>query len=86
MNTRARFTAAGLVALASVAGLGGQTSAADAQVTTVQGMPPVLSPHNIFSETTSGQVAPEIAHDLQRIYVPNLRSARCMSSIHLRSG
>jgi YVTN family beta-propeller protein len=57
-----------------VAGLGGQTSAADAQVTTVQGMPPVVNPHNIFSETTSGQVAPEIAHDLQRIYVPNLRS------------
>jgi YVTN family beta-propeller protein len=72
VNTRARFTAAVLVAL--VAGLGGQTSAADAQVTTVQGMPPVLNPHNIFSETTSGQVAPEIAHDLQRIYVPNLRS------------
>ena len=66
--------AAALAALACLAGLVGSISAADAQVTTVRGMPPVVNPHNIFSETSSGQIAPEVAHDLQRIYVPNLRS------------
>jgi YVTN family beta-propeller protein len=44
------------------------------QVITVPGMPPVVDIHNIFSETTSGKVSPEVARDLPRVYVPNLRS------------
>lgn len=41
---------------------------------TIPGMPPVIDPHNLYSETASGHIAPEVAQDLARIYVPNLRS------------
>ena len=41
---------------------------------TVPGMPPVVDPRNIFSETTSDKMSPAVAGDLPRIYVPNLRS------------
>jgi YVTN family beta-propeller protein len=41
---------------------------------TIPGMPPVIDPHNLYSETTSSHIAPEVAQDLARVYVPNLRS------------
>lgn len=41
---------------------------------TIAGMPPVINPLNLYSETASGHIAPEVAQDLARIYVPNLRS------------
>ncbi|OUJ15108.1 hypothetical protein HK28_10320 [Acetobacter sp. DsW_063] len=44
-------------------------------VQTIPGMPPVIDPHNIYSETRPSNIAPEVAKDLPRIYVPNLRSA-----------
>lgn len=47
---------------------------ARAQVTTIPGMPPVADPRNIFSETTPSHIAPELAKDPPRIYVPDLRS------------
>lgn len=53
---------------------GGVVNVANAQVSTVPGMPPVVDPHDIFSETARGKVSPEVAQDLPRIYVPNLRS------------
>jgi YVTN family beta-propeller protein len=37
-------------------------------------MPPVVDVHNIYSETVSGKVSPEVTRDLPRVYVPNLRS------------
>lgn len=43
-------------------------------MTTVPGMPPVVDPHNIFSETASGKIAPAVAKDPPRVYVPDLRS------------
>ena len=43
-------------------------------ITTVPGMPPVLDPNNIYSETRTNQYLPEVKNDLERIYVPNLRS------------
>jgi YVTN family beta-propeller protein len=70
--SRARAWVAGLgLALALAAGSG---RAADAPVNPIPGMPPVLDPHNIFSETTSNKIRPDVAHDLPRVYVPNLRS------------
>ncbi|QDH16819.1 YVTN family beta-propeller repeat protein [Swingsia samuiensis] len=42
-------------------------------VQTITGMPAVIDPHNIYSETTPSHISPAIAHDLARIYVPNLR-------------
>jgi YVTN family beta-propeller protein len=37
-------------------------------------MPPVVDPHNIFSETTPSKISRSVADDLPRVYVPNLRS------------
>lgn len=45
-----------------------------AAVNTIPGMPPVTNPQNIYSETGGpDKLSPVVAHDLNRIYVPNLR-------------
>jgi YVTN family beta-propeller protein len=43
-------------------------------ITTVAGMPPVLNPQNLYSETAENKLSPAVKDDLKRIYVPNLRS------------
>ena len=43
-------------------------------VVTVPGMPPVPDARNLYSEVAAGKISAAIAGDLQRIYVPNLRS------------
>jgi YVTN family beta-propeller protein len=43
-------------------------------VQTVPGMPPVIDPKNIYSETHPANFHPNVKNDLERIYVPNLRS------------
>jgi YVTN family beta-propeller protein len=43
-------------------------------VATVPGMPPVVDVNNLYSEQAAGKLLPGIAGDLQRVYVPNLRS------------
>ncbi|WP_239020357.1 YncE family protein [Novacetimonas pomaceti] len=53
---------------------GGSSAARAQQVQTIPGMPPVVDPRNIYTETTSDHIAPEVAQDPPRIYVPNLRS------------
>src|SRR5437764_3270337 len=40
---------------------------------TLPGMPPVVNPNNVYSETT-GKFAPATAGALQRVYVPNVKS------------
>jgi YVTN family beta-propeller protein len=47
---------------------------AAAAVATVGGMPPVIDARNLYSETAAGKISPALANDLERIYVPNLRS------------
>lgn len=54
--------------------LAGIVGGAYGQTTTVPGMPPVIDPHNIFSETMPAKMLPAVAQDLPRVYVPNLRS------------
>jgi YVTN family beta-propeller protein len=54
--------------------LAGIAVGAHGQPVTVPGMPPVIDPHNIFSETVPAKVSPAVAQDLPRVYVPNLRS------------
>lgn len=49
-------------------------AAAPAVVSTVPGMPPVLRPDNLYSETAAGKVRPDVAKALPRVYVPNRRS------------
>ena len=43
-------------------------------VETVPGMPPVVDPSNLYSETRSDKLSPAVAGTLPRIYVPNLKS------------
>ncbi|MCW4580148.1 YncE family protein [Gluconacetobacter entanii] len=55
-------------------GCAGLSGARAQQVQTIPGMPPVVDPQNIYTETTPSHIAPEVAQDPARIYVPNLRS------------
>ncbi|HLQ21727.1 MAG TPA: YncE family protein [Gemmatimonadales bacterium] len=43
-------------------------------VETVPGMPPVVDPSNLYSETRSDKLSPAGAGALPRVYVPNLKS------------
>lgn len=52
----------------------GGTALAASSVTTVPGMPQVVNPANMYSESGLGHLSPAVKNDLERIYVPNLRS------------
>jgi YVTN family beta-propeller protein len=56
-----------LAALASL----GRPIAAQTPSTPLPGMPPVLDPRNVYSETRSGNLAPLVRSFPDRIYVPN---------------
>ncbi|MBE7619587.1 YncE family protein [Gluconacetobacter entanii] len=72
MSVKKLFLMSGLcVAALGCAGLSGARAQ---QVQTIPGMPPVVDPQNIYTETTPSHIAPEVAQDPARIYVPNLRS------------
>lgn len=43
-------------------------------VHTVPGMPPVIDPSNLYSETGPSHLSAAVRGDLERVYVPNLRS------------
>ncbi|MDE2115110.1 MAG: YncE family protein [Hyphomicrobiales bacterium] len=43
-------------------------------ITTVPGMPPVVNPANIYSETKPTDLSPAVANALPRVYVPHLHS------------
>ena len=47
---------------------------AQQKIATVPGMPPVVDPQNVYSETRTGNLSPAAANALERIYVPNRRS------------
>ena len=77
--------AAGVAGLAAVllhmgnvqgaAASGPAPAASSGSVNTVPGMPPVIDPQNLYSETNGpAHIAPALQGDLERIYVPNLRS------------
>jgi len=40
----------------------------------VAGMPPMIDPHNLYSEAGAGKLSTAVADALARVYVPNLRS------------
>jgi YVTN family beta-propeller protein len=50
------------------------TAIAAGPIGTVPGMPPVVDPANLYSETATGKLAPAVSGALSRVYVPNLRS------------
>jgi YVTN family beta-propeller protein len=41
---------------------------------TLPGMPPVVDPNNIYSESAAGKLSPATASALPRVYVPNVKS------------
>ena len=53
---------------AATAQQGGRT------VDTVPGMPPVMDPNNLYSETQVDKLSPAVARALPRVYVPNRQS------------
>ena len=60
--------------LAAAAALQAQTASAPAAAPAVQpppGVMPVPDPKNLYSETASGKMSPNVAGALERIYVPN---------------
>jgi YVTN family beta-propeller protein len=71
MVRAAALLAAGLIVSWPVAA--GAQQAARA-IDTVPGMPPVVDPGNLYSETRAGNLRPDVAAAPPRIYVPNRRS------------
>jgi YVTN family beta-propeller protein len=51
-----------------------QTGSVVAAITGVPGMPAVLDPTNLYSETQAGKLSPVVKDALPRVYVPNRRS------------
>jgi len=72
--TRARFVVVGLLTVASCAGAVRSVSAQATSVPTLPGMPAVVDPTNLYSETTSDKVSPAIANLPARVYVPHVKS------------
>jgi YVTN family beta-propeller protein len=64
-----RFTTLALAVGFSMAAAG--TAVA---IETVPGMPPVVDPANLYSETMADKLSPAVAKALPRVYVPNLKS------------
>lgn len=60
-----------MVMLAAAVGV---SALAQVGVTTIPGMPAVPDPRNLYSEVAAGKFSPVVSADLERIYVPNLRS------------
>jgi YVTN family beta-propeller protein len=76
LRSRSAFGVAPLVAIGLIAFLpvaAGAQQAAHA-IDTVPGMPPVVDPANLYSETRAGNLRPDVAAAPPRIYVPNRRS------------
>jgi len=58
----------------SEAGPASTPDSAPAALATVPGMPVVVDPSNLYSETGSTHLSPALKDHLERVYVPNLRS------------
>jgi YVTN family beta-propeller protein len=56
-------------------GLAAAAGAAAQPIETIPGMPPVVDPANLYSETTAGRLSPAVEGALPRIYVPNHTSS-----------
>jgi YVTN family beta-propeller protein len=75
-TSRSALSLLALAALATLAAVGHAAgpAAAPAAVATVPGMPPVVDPNNLYSETSGPEhLSPALKDDLVRVYVPNLR-------------
>jgi YVTN family beta-propeller protein len=66
-----RVVAAGVAVLLAVLGV---VAAAGRAAEPLPGMPPVVDPANLYSETQAGRMSPAVAGALPRVYVPNRTS------------
>jgi len=57
-----------------IGGVTWPTAGGAAAAATVPGMPAVVDPHNLYSETTPDKVSPALAGAPVRVYVPHLKS------------
>jgi len=62
-----------VVFLGAGAGWWAEAETGAAPIVPVAGMPPVIDPANLYSETVAGKMSPAVAGALERIYVPNRR-------------
>ena len=60
--------------LGGVAAAVGAQAPAPAPIATIPGMPPVVDPANLYSETSPAHLSPAVRNALSRVYVPNVRS------------
>jgi YVTN family beta-propeller protein len=58
----------------SPAGRAQSAATAPAGLTVLPGMPPIVDPGNLYSETGAGHLSPAVAGALSRVYVPNRES------------
>jgi YVTN family beta-propeller protein len=72
--TRARSVVAGLLVMAACVGAVRSASSQATAVQTIPGMPAVVDPTNLYSETTAGKLSPAMASVPARVYVPHLKS------------
>ena len=65
---------AGCTAVIAIGALIGAPALGRTTVNTVAGMPPVVNPANLYSESGANDFSPAVKGALQRVYVPNIRS------------
>ena len=63
-----------MIASPAVAQPGATTAPSASAVTTLPGMPPVVDPANLYSETSATHLSPAVRNALPRVYVPNVQS------------
>jgi YVTN family beta-propeller protein len=73
LSHRFRHRAVCASALFASLALAGNVTAATS-VVTVPGMPPVMNPANLYSQSAANDFSPAVKGALQRVYVPNVRS------------
>jgi YVTN family beta-propeller protein len=65
----------GSLLLFAIAAAGESAAASSPRVVqTIPGMPPVIDPNNLYSETRPDNLSPTVANHLSRVYVPNRKS------------
>lgn len=69
-----RFSALAVLVLFSYFIPSPQAAEAPRAIQTVPGMPPVIDPNNLYSETRPDKLSPTVAKHLSRVYVPNRAS------------
>jgi YVTN family beta-propeller protein len=73
-SNRAWFPVAVLVTLILLGGASRAISQAAGRVEPIPGMPPVVNPTNLYSETAADKLSPALANVPPRVYVPNVKS------------